>query len=1451
MQILTKLIFSFLLILISWSAGAQISVDFTANLVSGCSPVQVVFSNGSSSGPGYTYSWNLGNGTVSTAANPQTIYVGEGAYTVSLTVTYDGVSETLVKEDFIVVHNQPVVNFSLLSDTIGCAPYTVTFENNTVDPEGSDLTYTWSLGDGNLSNEAAPAHTYMPAGNFDVTLLAENAFGCSSSYTEPQLVHVVKPQAVFGVHPSNSCTGELEAFFTNNSVARTGYATFWDFGDGTTSDERSPAHFYDDEGAFTVQLTITDDIGCTSTVTRPELIKVVETRADFTMSANVVCPRQNVRFTNNSQNATSYLWRFGDGTTSRATSPQKSYPQAGAYEVWLIADNGTCKDSTMRTLTVEHVEANFTVDESFICQLPATINYENLSVNGASYEWKFGSGGTATTASPVVTLPEEYPLQNRQATFTDTLVVTSTHGCTSTYILQNAIKVVLPTVAMSPTSNSASMSGCVPMQLSFTNQSTYNTTDDAIDSWSWRVNNGAWQTGNSIDVSVTESGRVPVQLRLVTEKGCVHSKVETINAGATVDVDFERLGNYERCASETVMFDITSPDPALRTREVWDYGDASDAAFPVPFHDYEKTGTMDVTLTVYNNGCPSSLTKSNLLNILGPYAKIAVNTNCNDPFQYGFSAEVMDATSYQWDFGDGSALVTSTLTPQHRYAASGNYVVTFTAHNASTGCSYAVTRDVYVRNLSSAFSVTDGTPCLDNTLTLDGSASVDYSPFSYNNHTVQFVWLFEEEGLVKSSMEALSHTFVHPGVNHVSLVVQDANGCRDTVTQQIHIYRPEPDFEANYEVGCMPVTFGFTDLSTSDSPIQLYEWDFGDGNTSTEQNPNHEYSSFGTFNVSLKLTDEVGCVHTITKEEAVQAIAPDAGFAADKTRLCIGDEVRLYDASNSQIVEYLWEVSDGRSYSNAEPVVLFAETGHYSVSLYIKDVHGCEMTGEVTDFFHVQEPPVANFVADITDANCYPLVVQFSDLSETDYPGSWSWHFGENDNLSEVQNPFFIYNRPGFHDVQLISRTSYGCADTIVIQDYIHVGGPFAQIEAPDVVCAFDDVNFKAVELQNVYDIRWDFGDGYSAEGPETMHQYGATGHVNPVMFLRSDADNTCNKAIVDTVHVWDVLADFTFVDDSDKGCVPLDVMISNTSLNATDWQWDLGDGTSSQAAVPVLTYEEPGMYDIELIASYAPLGCADTMVVKNIEVFPLPTVDVHADTLICYGDAIELWANGGVSYLWSPPETLFNPQSAATMAAPDLHTTYNVQVTDANGCVAFGNVLVSVQQPPVVFPRDTVLIIGEEVQLNVSDAEIDTYAWSPADHISCTDCANPVFKAMESMSYQVTVTDVNACFTLSYPFNLTVQKIYSVDVPQAFTPNGDGVNDVVFVKGWGIRELVVFRIFNRFGQLVYDSANLHEGWDGTFKGRAQPMETYSYMVQVRTEEGGLLQKTGTIKLLR
>ena len=1450
MQFIFKIHSVLCLLMFPAIASAQLGIDFSADVLSGCAPMEVAF-NLSATEPGYSYSWTFGDGKESSAANPKNVYVNEGAYTVSLTVSYQGDSETITKEGYIVVHNKPVVDFELLSDTIGCAPYVVDFQNNSYDIEGGALEYTWSFGDGNRSSDTNPSHSYVPAGDFDVTLLVRNEYGCFASATKPELVHALRLQASFGVDPFYSCTGSLDVSFTNSSQARRGFLSEWNFGDGHTSLEQSPQHFYEQSGSYTVQLTVTDDIGCKSVVTRPELIEVVETKATFSMSASIICPGQNVRFTNTSSNSTSYLWKFGDGTTSSSVSPQKNYAEAGSYQVWLFADNGVCKDSLMQTLVVEHVEAAFSLAEEFYCSLPAAISYQNNSVNGASFEWRFGSGGSSTAGSPLLTLPEEYPLKDRKATFSDTLIVTSPNGCMDTYVKENSVRIVLPKVVMTPSGSSPELSGCVPMQLTFSNLSSYDTDEDAIESFSWRVNSGAWQSLETLDVSVAEAAKVPVQLRVVTQKGCVHSNTEQINAGEKKVVDFKKLGNYERCASEMVMFEITSPAPEFRTREIWDFGDGSKPAFPVPFHEYEKIGKMNVSLTIYNNGCPSKVTKNNLVNMLGPYATIKVESSCDDPMLYSFEAEVMDATSYEWNFGDGTAAEAGKLKTQHRFTGPGNYLLTFKAVNSNTGCDYLITRELYVRQVKADFSISDETACLGAEITLDGSASVDNSPFSVNNQTVRYLWLFKEDAVSLGSLGNANHTMEVKGLNHISLVVQDANGCRDTLTKTVRVYKPAPEFESNYELGCMPVLFGFSDKSQSEAPIQSWLWNFGDGGSSTEQNPTHEYNQYGSFAVSLKLTDIHGCEGSLIKKNAVKAILPDASFIAENTKLCKDDIIKLSENSASEIVEYYWTISDGRTFREAEPRVSFPNPGYYSVSLKIKDVHGCVETADYNDFIHVQEPPVADFSADITEANCYPLVVQFKDLSVTDYPGSWTWSFGENENVSKVQDPFFIYNRPGYHDVTLISRTSYGCADTIVKPAYIHVGGPFAIIDVDEVVCRDVDVLFTAIEAQNVYDIRWSFGDGYSAEGSEASHRYSSSGSYEPLIFLRSDADNTCNKAIVGKVEVFDLQAAFSFGDDAGVGCQPFVPRLNNESLNATDYLWLQGDASGSVSGEfePLFSYDNAGSYNLQLIANYSPLGCSDTTS-ATVVVNPLPTVTMHADTLICLGDAIKIWAEGGLSYVWSPAETLFEPNNNITLAAPDFTTSYQVQVTDHNGCVELGTMKLEVQQPPVVYLRDTTLIIGEELQFNLSDPEIGRFRWSPSDFISCTDCPDPLFKAMESMEYQVELTDVNNCFTLSYPFNLTVKKIYSLDIPTAFTPNGDGVNDKVFVKGWGIKELIYLKIFNRFGQMVYESSDLHQGWDGSFKGKPQPTETYLYIVQVLTEADELLQKTGSIKLL-
>lgn len=1072
--------------------NAQISVDFTSSPSAGCMPLNVVFTNTSSNIPNdATYFWEFGDGTTSTAQNPQTTYHSAGEFTVKLTITDSSDSYSTTKEAFIKVSAKPTAHFNYSDDLIGCVPFSATFNNASTDPQDKEMSYIWSFGDGEISTDENPEHIYTTAGVYNITLVTNNEH-CQDSYTFEQAIEAVQPKAVFGVSKNQSCSGELTALFTNLSEARAGFTSLWDLGDGSTSEEKNPTHLYTQVGNYSVQLKVTDDLGCTNSIKYDNLIQITETVAKFSASTTAGCIRQKIKFTNESESASKYVWHFGDGTTSTAVHPEKTYTQPGNYQVKLIATNGSCSDEVTLNISIEEAIANFELSENYICELPTSISYINHSQGAVSYEWRFGNGQTSTEKSPTIEYSETTPLKNYQAQFSDTLIVTSANGCTSRYVKKNSVKINLPNVRMSPGKggNATQLNGCVPMNLTFEDKSIYNSDVDRITSYQWRVDNGEPQSGSSTNITVSEAKKTTVRLTVTTEKGCISNAVEYINAGAKFNVDFERDGNYENCANTLISYTITSPEKKYITNEVWDFGDGSTPGLPTSSHYYEKTGRMDVSLTIYNNGCASKITKENFIKILGPYAYFEREKSCENPFEVHFNAHILDATEFSWDFGDGTPKVHNIEDPTHTYAETGNYTVTLTATNSSSGCSYTFFEDVYIRNLASNFDLPSEAPCLNNTLTLDGSKSVDTAPFSYNNKTVEYLWFLKEENKTISSLEPIQHKFTHQGINNISLIVKDVNGCADTLTQELFIHQPEPNFTANHELGCMPITFAFTNQTTSTSPIQQYEWDFGDGTLSNGVNPTHEYSAFGQYTVSLKVTDDKGCSNKISKKEMIQAVELKADFQANKNKICVDETATFSAKSQNEIVEYNWSFSNGETSTEAQPAIVFDAPGFYTVTLNLKDIHGCQATKTVNNYVDVQAPPVADFTADVTQANCYPLIVQFKNKTETDNPGTWIWDFGQNRNKSRLEDPYFIYNRPGNHDVTLISRTTYGCSDTIVKKAYIQIDGPYAEFQLPDSACLETPISFDAVNLEKVYDMRWDFGDGHGQEGNNRTHNY-------------------------------------------------------------------------------------------------------------------------------------------------------------------------------------------------------------------------------------------------------------------------------------------------------------------------------------------------------------------------
>jgi gliding motility-associated-like protein len=199
--------------------------------------------------------------------------------------------------------------------------------------------------------------------------------------------------------------------------------------------------------------------------------------------------------------------------------------------------------------------------------------------------------------------------------------------------------------------------------------------------------------------------------------------------------------------------------------------------------------------------------------------------------------------------------------------------------------------------------------------------------------------------------------------------------------------------------------------------------------------------------------------------------------------------------------------------------------------------------------------------------------------------------------------------------------------------------------------------------------------------------------------------------------------------------------------------------------------------------------------------------------------------------------------------------TSYSLTVSDLNNCISKPDTAV-VKIPDLAPSRqwDTLVIIGQQVPINAyAGTPAFSYSWTPlVQDLSCVTCFNPLSTTTVDLTYTVAITDEpRQCFTTYNTFSIRINPLTSLDVPSAFTPNGDGTNDIIYADGWGIRKLLYFRIYNRWGQLLFDSNDQRSGWDGTFRGSPQNMENYVYQAAAETYLDKVITKTGSFRLLR
>jgi gliding motility-associated-like protein len=273
-----------------------------------------------------------------------------------------------------------------------------------------------------------------------------------------------------------------------------------------------------------------------------------------------------------------------------------------------------------------------------------------------------------------------------------------------------------------------------------------------------------------------------------------------------------------------------------------------------------------------------------------------------------------------------------------------------------------------------------------------------------------------------------------------------------------------------------------------------------------------------------------------------------------------------------------------------------------------------------------------------------------------------------------------------------------------------------------------------------------------------------------------------------------------------------------------------------------------------------ANLGKCQDKASIHVKVVAYPQADAGADTSICFGGSAQL--NGtivGSSFAWTPLITLTNATTLQPVAKPLQTLYYVLTVNDTLGCPkpVSDTVLVDVTPAIVVFAgNDTSIVVGQPLQLNASSSNDSvSYAWSPADWLSNTTISNPVVNiystTVDSVTYLLTVTTAQGC-TGSDNIKVVVYKTKpDIFMPNAFTPNADGKNDVFKPILVGIAKLDFFKVFNRWGQLVYATSQSGQGWDGTLAGSPQNTGTFVYIVQGKDYLGHTIAKKGTFILVR
>jgi gliding motility-associated-like protein len=1148
----------------------------------------------------------------------------------------------------------------------------------------------------------------------------------------------------------------------------------------------------------------------------------------------------SVLFTSNSAGA-SYSWtmtnaggitRFiPDGT---GNLPSMQLVNAGNTQATIVYAVSTTVDLCpgapvdYKILVNPDAKANFTYAQDTACW-PFAISIQNTSpaTPNGSYNW-FADNIAIGTANnfPGYTIPAP------SNTVAIKMVAISLYGCKN----DSAIHRFFTKPKPAPLFTASDTVGCGPLLVNFINKT------PLIDTFQYR-----WNFANGQTSTLQQPGSIIFKSNPTFRDTTYIVKLYAFNECDTQVFRIPILVKSKPnaiftadkttgCSPMTVTFTNGSIGDGMSYKWIYADGDtvATNSSAPIQhtFHVASQT-TFPVKMIAFNNCGADTFT----LNIVVTPNTIKLNFSIDGNTVSGCIPHTIRVVNnsvggnlFVWDFGDGNTYnsVNNIEIFTHTYYQSGTFEVSARAINTCSDTTASRTVLVLQKPIPN-YTVSYSANCIGDTI-------------SFTNITdtaTAYSWSFGD-GSFSNAINP-KHFYATPGNYTVTLYARllHPNGqvCLDSMIKQLLIVDHLPgSFTVTDSVGnCTPFTVSFSNQSL---PSVSTTWLFGDNSTGTGNNINHTYAAVGTYIATMTAIDPGGCRYDFSKK--IVAGGPNGTLSYTSNTVCGPVPVR-FEATAFFTDSLRWNFGDGIVVATTNRIVYhtYLQPGVYipSVEILAGTAASCRILLKGIDTLKVDYLNAGFNKAAL--GFCDSTRVSFIDSSYA-FSGiqSWQWSFGDGSNAS-TQNSIHTYTTSNNYPLHHIITSAWGCRDTSSIILPVQVAiTPVAQINLGTKGCIKETIELKANinSVDSINLIKWTVSNGSVGNGNNFNIIFNQPGTYS--ITLQIGTVNGCYDTTSTSITIYDIPS--ISASTNQRICKGQSVQLQ--VAGSDNYQWGPLVGLSCYTCInPIAT---PDVTTDYIVSTINAAGCRNADTVSIIVIQPFKMTVSPNDT-ICIGQSATLTVSGASNYTWSPAATLSCATCPNPIAKPVLTTLYSVVGNDNFNCftdTAYTAVAVGLY-PTVTLAGDKILSTGTLLPLSstVTNGPIRNYNWNPATDLSCSDCPLPIATIKKDICYVVKATTFYGCAATDTICIKVFCESAQVFIPNTFTPDGDGINDILMVRATGIKQVKKFTVFNRWGEIVFEKTNFSPnipslGWDGKVRGVKASPDVYVYMAEVICE---------------